>query len=135
MEAGVEQRAINPWTWQEQFRFSHGIEVVGGERALYLAGQASVDGEGRAVHAGDMQAQIGQALDNIEAVLSRAGYSFRDVVRLNYYVTDIDLFFENIDVLLERLTAHDVSPSGTLLRISGLAFPELLVEMEATAVR
>jgi enamine deaminase RidA (YjgF/YER057c/UK114 family) len=131
----MEQRVVNPWGWQEQFRFSHGIEVVGGERVLYLAGQASVDAEGRPVHAGDMAAQIAQAFDNIEAVLGQGGYTFRDVVRLNYYVTDLDLFFANIEKIVTRLAAHDVSPSGTLLCVTRLAFPELLIEMEATAVR
>lgn len=131
----MEQRAINPWTWQERFRFSHGIEVTNGERVLYLAGQASVDAEGRPVHAGDMAAQIVQALDNVEAVLAEAGFEFRDVVRMNYYTTDVNLFFEHMDPLLARLSAHGISPSGTLLGVSRLAFPELLIEIEATAVR
>jgi enamine deaminase RidA (YjgF/YER057c/UK114 family) len=131
----MEQRAINPWTWQDTFAFSQGIEVSGDGRVLYCAGQASVDGEGKPVHPGDMRAQITQALDNLEAVLHEAGYALSDVVRLNYYPTDVDLFFEHMEVLVERLKAAGCAPSGTLLEVPRLAFPGLLIEMEATAVR
>ncbi len=131
----MEQRAINPWTWQDAYAFSQGIEVTGGERVLYCAGQASVDAEGQPVHPGDMRAQLEQALDNLEAVLTEAGFTLADVVRLNYYPTDVELFFANMDVVLGRLEAAGCAPSGTLLGVSRLAFPGLVIELEATAVR
>lgn len=130
----MTQRTINPWTWQDALGFSQAIEATGGERTLYCAGQTSVDAGGRPMHPGDMAAQLGMALDNLEAVLEQAGYGLADVVRLNYYVTDVDLFFAHQDVLLTRLSAAGVQPSGTLLGVTRLAFPELLVELEATAV-
>ena len=131
----MEQRAINPWSWQDQYAFSQAIEVTGGERVLYCAGQASVDAEGQPVHAGDMRAQMTQALDNLEAVLVRAGFTLSDVVRLNFYPTDVELFFASSDVVISRLQAAGCAPSGTLLGVSSLAFPGLLIELEATAVR
>jgi enamine deaminase RidA (YjgF/YER057c/UK114 family) len=129
----VEQRTINPWAWQDALGFSQAIEVTGAGKALYCAGQTSVDADGRPLHAGDMGAQLGVALDNLETVLDQAGYALANIVRLNYYVTDVDAFFAHQDVLLTRLSAAGVQPSGTLLGVTRLAFPELLVEIEATA--
>ena len=91
--------------------------------------------DGRPLHEGDMRAQIGQALDNLEEVLRSAGLSLSDVVRLNYYTTDIDSFFAAYEVALGRLKEAGIQPSSTLLGVSRLAFPELLIEIEATAVQ
>jgi enamine deaminase RidA (YjgF/YER057c/UK114 family) len=131
----VEKRVVNPWTWQEQFGFSHAQEVRGAHDVLYLAGQASVDSDGSPIHEGDMRAQLSQAFDNVETVLKEAGFSLSDVVRLNYYATDIDAFFEAQDVITTRMTAAGNSPAGTLLGVQRLAFPALLIELEATAVK
>lgn len=94
-----------------------------------------MDAEGRPQHVGDMRAQLMLALDNVEAVLSAAGYGLSDVVRLNYYTTDVDQLFAHYAVVVERLAPVGCQPSSTLLRVTRLAFPELLVEIEATAVR
>lgn len=131
----MEQRNVNPWTWQDRYGFSQAVEVTGGDRVLYCAGQTSVDADGNTLHPGDMAAQAAQALDNLEAVLAEAGMSMANVVRLNYYVTDIDLFFAGAAQLLgERQAAAGIQAAGTLLGITRLAFPGLLIEIEATAV-
>ena len=130
----MEQRAINPWTWQDQFGFAQGIEVTGSERVLFCAGQTSSDADGNPVHPGDMRAQVGQALDNLETVLRQAGFDLSQVVRLNSYTTDVDAFLGCYDVLTSRLAEAGCRPSATLLGVTRLAFPELLVELEATAV-
>jgi len=128
----MERRIINPWTWQEQYGFQHGHEVTGG-RTLYLAGQVSLDGEGQLVHAGDMAGQINQSIDNIEAVLAAAGMTLADIVRLNVYTTDVDLLLEHYGIL-SRVNEAGGRFASTLLGVARLAFPELLVELEATAV-
>jgi enamine deaminase RidA (YjgF/YER057c/UK114 family) len=120
----MDQRRINPWQWQDQFAFSQAIE----------AGQTSVDGNGTPLHAGYMAAQLNLALDNLETVLRAAGLTLSNVVRLNYYTTDINAFFAASPVLMGRLQAAGIQPAGTLLGITALAFPGLLVEIEATAV-
>lgn len=134
-EAQVEQRKVNPWTWQDQYGFSQAIEVSDTGRVLYCAGQTSVDDDGNTVAAGDMRAQTEKALDNLETVLREAGLGLENIVRLNYYVTDMDRFFgESAPVIGERLGAAGVQPSSTLLGVTRLAFPDLLIEIEATAV-
>jgi enamine deaminase RidA (YjgF/YER057c/UK114 family) len=131
----MQQKAINPWGWQNQLGFSQAIEVSGAQRVLYCAGQASMSADGKPLHEGDMRAQIGQALDNLDAVLTNGGWSLSNVVRLNYYTTNVDGFFAAYDVVLERLKAAGIQPSATLLGVTRLAFPELLIEIEATAVK
>ena len=128
------RRVINPWTWQDQYGFAHAIEVAGSERALFCAGQTSSDADGNPVHAGDMRAQLGQALDNLETVLREAGFELSHVVRLNTYTTDVDAFLEASEGTAARLAEAGCRPSATLLGVARLAFPEFLVELEATAV-
>jgi enamine deaminase RidA (YjgF/YER057c/UK114 family) len=125
---------VNPWGWQDHYGFSQAIEVRGGQRVLYCAGQTSVDGEGNPLHAGSMEAQIGMALDNLETVLRQAGMSLRNVVRLNYYTTDIPAFFAAAATFGPRLQAAGIQPAGTLLGVASLFHPDILIEIEATAV-
>jgi enamine deaminase RidA (YjgF/YER057c/UK114 family) len=134
-ETNMEQRKINPWKWQEQYGFSQGIEVTNGSRVLYCAGQASVDDNGKPVHVGDMRKQIDQAFRNLETVLKAGGYSLANVVRLNYYTTDVDAFLSAADVFHSRLAAAAAQPPGALLGVAKLAFPGLMIEIEATAVK
>jgi enamine deaminase RidA (YjgF/YER057c/UK114 family) len=130
----VERTAVNPWQWSLEFGFNQGEIVEGGSRVLFCAGQTSVDADGTPQHPGDMAAQIALAADNLEAVLSGAGMTLANVVRLNFYTTDVDAFIANAGVLGERTGAAGVTPPGTLLGVARLAFPELMIELEATAV-
>jgi len=130
----MKQRIINPWKWQEPFAFVQGKEVSGDQRVLYCAGQASVDADGKLLHPGNMRAQMAQALDNLETLLRAADMDLSNVVRLTYFTTDVDSFFKEHDVLIERLNKAGCHSTGSLLGVSRLAFPGLLIEMEATAV-
>jgi len=103
---------------------------------LVCSGQTSVDDEGNLVHAGDMAGQLNKALDNLETVLGQAGLGLSDVVRLNYYVTDVDAFLEAYETdTLPRLGQSGCRPATTLLGIAALFLPELMVEIEATAAQ
>ena len=125
-------KPVNPWTWQDAFGFSQAFEVSGGGRVLFCAGQASVDGNGTPLHAGDMAKQISRAFDNLETVLSQAGMTLANVVRLNFYVTDMQAFLQAGPHLGARL--GNAKPPGTLLGVASLFHPDLVIEMEATAV-
>jgi enamine deaminase RidA (YjgF/YER057c/UK114 family) len=130
----VERSAVNPWAWSMAFGFNQGELVAGAERVLFLSGQTPVDADGAPQHAGDMAAQIALAADNVEAVLSDAGMTLANLVRLNVYTTDVDAFVSSWDVLFDRTRAAGVAPAGVLLGVARLAFPDQLVELEATAV-
>ncbi len=130
----METQIVNPWTWQDQFGFAQGVEVRGMQRMLVCAGQTSSDADGQTVQAGDMTAQMNQCLDNLETVLRQAGLGLANVVRLNYYTTDVDALIESAGGWGHRLAEAGCTPASTLLGVTRLAFPDLLVEIEATAV-
>jgi enamine deaminase RidA (YjgF/YER057c/UK114 family) len=130
----MERRIINPWTWQDAFGFVQANEITGTSRVLMCAGQLSADADGHLLHADDMPAQIAQTLDNLETVLSQAGMSLKDVVRLNYYTTDVDAFIAQAGTFGPRLAQAGCRPASTLLGVTRLAFSGQLVELEATAV-
>jgi len=126
-------RAINPWTWQDAYGFSQGVEAKGGGRWLLCAGQTSVDENGSPLHAGDMAAQLRQAFDNLEAVLKGAGMTLGDVVRLNYYTTDVPGYLQAAGTVAARFPADRPPPAGTLIGIAACFHPDILIEIEATA--
>lgn len=129
----MKRTPVNPWDWSMKWGYNQAELLEGQTRQLVCAGQTSCDAEGTPQHRGDMAAQLNAALDNLEAVLAGADMTLANIVRLNYYTTDVDAFLANAGVLGERLGAAGVMPPGTLLGVSRLAFPDLLVELEATA--
>ncbi len=130
----MERRIINPWKWQDEFGYVRANEVQNTQRTLYCSGQASNDAEGKAIHAGDMRAQITLALDNLEILLRESGFAFKDIVRLNIFTTDVDKFLENYDAFITRLAEAGCRHTGSLIGVARLAFPEMMIEVEATAV-
>ncbi|WP_066370551.1 RidA family protein [Herbidospora mongoliensis] len=130
----TKRTAVNPWAWSVEMGYNQGELVSGHTRTLYCSGQTAMSADGRPEHAGDMAAQLALSLDNLEAVLGEAGMSLANLVRLNVYTTDVDRLFESYGVLAARLGAAGVAPSTTMLGVSRLAIPDLLVELEGTAV-
>ena len=128
----MQRRIINPWTWQEKYGFVQANEISGAQRMLFCAGITSVDDDGNLMHEGDMRAQLGRALDNIGTVLDQAGFKFSDVMRLNIYTTDMDALLKVHDYITERLGQEGCRHAGTLLGISRLAAPGIMVEIEVT---
>ena len=131
----MKRNIINPWTWQDPIGFVQANDLTGAERIVFCAGQTSVDSNGIPMHEDDMHGQIQLCLDNLEKVLQQANMTLANVIRLNYYTTDIDRFFSANDALAKRLRIAGCQPAATLLGIVRLAFPPLLVEIEATAMR
>ena len=131
---GVARTAVNPWAWSSELGYNQGELVTGQTRTLYCAGQTAMNADGKPEHPGDMAAQLTLTLDNLEAVLAEAGMTLANVVRLNVYTTDVDELFGSYGVLAARLGAAGVSPATTMLGVTRLAIPDLLVELEATAV-
>ncbi|MFJ1788519.1 RidA family protein [Streptomyces anulatus] len=130
----MERTAVNPVTWSVDLGFNQGELVSGQTRTLYVSGQAATGDDGKPRHDGDMAAQLTLSIDNLEAVLSGAGMSLANLVRLNVYTTDVDLLFQHYGALAGRLGAAGVAPASTLLGVTRLAVPGLLVELEGTAV-
>ena len=116
--------------------FVQAMEVGPAKRTLLCSGQTSVDANGAPLHAGDMAGQLKQAVANLETVLQAGGFDLTDVVRLNYYTTDIDAFMKGAaGGGLMRLTEVNCRPSSTLLGVARLFHPDIMVEIEATAMK
>jgi enamine deaminase RidA (YjgF/YER057c/UK114 family) len=130
----MEKKVVNPWTWQDQFGFVQANDIISATRLIVCAGQVSVDSEGNPIHAGDMAAQIHQVFDNLETVLHQAGAQLSDVVRLTYYTTDMEALSQAGHVLGERLGKGGCRPASTVLGVASLFHPDIVFEMEATAV-
>jgi 2-iminobutanoate/2-iminopropanoate deaminase len=116
--------------------YSNGMIAPGGE-IVVVAGQVGM-GPGGQVAGGDVVAQTKQALDNVRAVIEAAGCAMRDVVRLQTFLThaeDIDGFMKARAEVFPRYFPGGAYPPNTLLVISRLVKPELLVEIEAMAVK
>jgi enamine deaminase RidA (YjgF/YER057c/UK114 family) len=123
---------INPWAWQDQFGFSQAVATPTPSRWLFLAGQGPAAADGSIVAPGDIGGQLTQALDNLETVLAQAGSDLSHVLRLNYYTTDVDALLGVWPIITQRLA--DNRPASTLLGVARLAYPEMLIEIEATAI-
>ena len=116
--------------------YSHGM-IAGPGEIVVVAGQVGMR-DGQVVGPGDVGAQTRQALANVEGVLKAAGASMRDVVRFQTFLTsaaDIEGFMNARRAAFPAYFPDGVFPPNTLLVISRLVHPELLVEIEAMAVK
>jgi enamine deaminase RidA (YjgF/YER057c/UK114 family) len=130
----MERTAVNPWSWSVKLGFDQAQLVEGQRRELICSGQDAVDADGNAQHPGDMAAQLGLALDNLEAVLVDADMTLANVVRLNIYTTDVDTLLQHFTVLTERFEGSGERFASTLLGVARLVSPQLLVALEAIAM-
>ncbi len=123
---------VNVPGWPRPKGFSNGIIASG--RTLFVAGQIGWTPEGAFV-AKDLVGQFDQALANVLAVVSAAGGSAKDIVRLTVYVTDLDAYRENLGPVgaAYRERMGKVFPAMALVGVAGLVEREALVEIEATA--
>ncbi|WP_142688289.1 RidA family protein [Chitinophaga polysaccharea] len=129
----MEKRIINPWQWQDQRSYVQGVEVKNVESTLYCAGQAAVEADGKSSTA-DMKTQIILALQNLERVISEAGYQCGNIVRLNVYTTSFAEFFSCFDIFQAWIAKHGIKQATTLFEVKTL-FETLKIEFEATAVK
>jgi reactive intermediate/imine deaminase len=110
------------------------VEATGPGRTLYIAGQLGMTPEGRFAGApGDFRAQAMQCFENLKAALASAGASFKDVVKITNYFTDMNhlaTFFE----VRDRYVNTKAPPASTAIEISRLARDGALFEIEAIAV-
>jgi enamine deaminase RidA (YjgF/YER057c/UK114 family) len=114
------------------------LSIATGSKQVFLAGQGARDADGGKVGEGDLAAQVEQSYLNIGTALGEIGGSFDDVAKLTIYVVDwssdkFPLLGEGIARAAAKLGVDPVKPT-TLVGVTALAEPDLLVEVEATAV-
>ncbi|MDS1114769.1 RidA family protein [Gordonia westfalica] len=116
----------------------HHVAVGTGSRHVYIAGQVAHTDDGSPIPA-DLAGQVAQAMRNVARGLRGGGADFGDVVRLTVYVTDwrpakIGDFMAGIAAVADEVGLPTPMPPATLIGVQALYEPEVLVEIEATAV-
>jgi 2-iminobutanoate/2-iminopropanoate deaminase len=128
----MEKTQVNPWAWQDQFGYSQAWRVDQAQSVVFLAGQVPISPEGQLVGEGDIEAQCRQVFENLNAVLEQAGATFDDLVKVTVYLLDATNLPVYRRVKAEFVTGRQ--PASTAIEVKALAFPGLLVEVEAIAV-
>jgi reactive intermediate/imine deaminase len=113
----------------EPFRLAQGYRV--GE-LLFVSGQAAIGEHGQAVGVGDFDAQAEQTFRNLERVLEAGGSSLANVVKVTIFLRDMTNFPKVVELRGRWFTPP--YPADTIVEVSSLALPELLIEIEAIAV-
>ncbi len=121
-------------TWDSsQYSYSQGIVVGSPRKIIFVAGQVSLDKAGNLVGKEDVVAQTEQAFRNVQAVLKEGGCDLQDIAKLNIYVKRAEDFFKVTEARKKILGKN--FPASTLVQVGSLAYPDLLVEVEAIAVK
>ena len=111
---------------------SQGVAVPAG-RMIFASGQVAREVDGQLVGRGDIRAQTRKTLQNLQAVLTEAGATMDDVVKVTVFVTNLSEHFAAIHEIRAEFFAAPY-PASTLVEVSRLVDPEMLIEIEAIAV-
>lgn len=116
-----------------RYLFSPVVVVRGADHAhVYVAGKTSIRPDGSIGCAGDLRGQLGLVCEAIRDSLTHVGASLNDVVRTVTYVLDIDAYYAVVEERYKYF--NNALPTNTLLAVSRLAHPDMLVEIEAEAI-
>ena len=129
---GSSTRYVNPQSLVKPTGYTHVVIAPDG-RTVYIAGQVAFDSTGAVVGEGDFTAQAEQVYRNLERALQSVGGTMADLVKTTTFITDIRNLPSLREVRSRRLSKAQ-PPANTLLQVSSLARPDLLIEIEAVAV-
>ena len=112
--------------------FSQGVIAPAGGRMVFISGMTARDVNGSVIGAGDIEAQTRQVCENLKHAVGAAGGTLNDIVRVDVFVRNI----EHFDVIhrVRREYFDAPAPASTLLEVSKMVSPEMLIEINAIAV-
>lgn len=130
----MDKYVISPGTvWDPGAQLlSQCIAVENASKTLYLSGQTAITADGQFEGVGDIEAQIRLSFENIRLIVDAAGGTLADVVKLTVYFTDVSNLDTYTGILGELFP--ETRPAQTVVEVSRLAMPELLIEIDAVAV-
>jgi reactive intermediate/imine deaminase len=128
-----EKRFLTPATLSPPFGYSHVVEAPGGT-TVYISGQVPLDAEGQLVGRGDFAAQTRQVFENLTRALEAADATWSDVVKLEYFLRDVDQIGA-VRAIRDEYVDTANPPASTLVEVSSLFSPDVLVEIQAIAIK
>jgi reactive intermediate/imine deaminase len=128
----VEKRFLSPDSLPPPFGYSHIVDSPA-SRIVYISGQVPLDSDGRLVGEADFEAQTRQVFENLTRALATADTAWSDVVKLNYFLTDLSQITA-LRTIRDEFVDTERPPASTLVQVSGLFRPEVMVEIEAVAI-
>jgi len=128
-----EKRFLTPDTLSPPFGYSHVVEAPAGT-TVYISGQVPLDAESQLVGEGDFEAQTRQVFENLTRALEAADASWSDVVKLDYFLRDVGQIGA-VRTIRDEYVDTANPPASTLVEVSGLFRPDVLVEIQAVAVK
>ena len=128
----MANRYINPPTLARPMGYTHVVEASGA-RTIYIAGQVALDDSGNIVGEGEMGAQARQVFENLHTALRSVGASFKDVVKLTYFIVDMSQM-QAVREARDQYIQPEYLPASTAVEVRRLAREEFLLEIEAVAV-
>ena len=128
----MTHRYINPPTLARPMGYTHVVEASGA-RTFYISGQVALDDSGNIVGEGDMGAQARQVFENLHTALRSVGASFKDVVKLTYFIVDMSQM-QAVREARDQYIQPEYLPASTAVEVRRLAREEFLLEIEAVAV-
>lgn len=118
-----------PEKWTATYSPAVAVKSAG---LLFISGQVAFDDDGNVVGPADIVVQARKIFDNIRILLEQAGLGFSDVIKTNYYVTDVSQFSKVAAMREEYFSG--VFPASTMVEVKGLVHKDLVLEIEAVAV-
>ena len=128
-----QKRFLTPATLSPPFGYSHVVEAPAGTM-VYISGQVPLDAEGQLVGGGDFAAQTRQVFENITRALEAADATWSDVVKLDYFLRDVDQIGA-VRAIRDEYVDTANPPASTLVEVSSLFRPDVLVEIQAVAIK
>ena len=130
-----QTRFLNPKTISKPPGYTHVVEVTGPGRIVYIAGQLGMDVGGKVVgQAGDFCAQAVQVFENLKAALAEVGATFKDVVKMNNYVVNLQKHLPALREVRDMYLGGPNPPASTTIEIPALAREGALLETEMVAI-
>ena len=122
---------IDPgWSWDDKLPLAQAKQIG---NTIYVSGQVAFNADGKLVGKGNIKAQTRQVFRNIKAILAAAGAKMEHIVKINTYITDANKFMDMLEARGDVFGNNP--PASTAVVVAGLAFPGLLIEVEAIAVK